>query len=63
MITPDYCPNCTVEEIVASDHTGVHTLDTVTRSPTEPPALTDLTINGDTLTWSHNGAPKSAQLH
>lgn len=63
VITPDYCPNCTVEEIVASDHTGVHTLDTVTRSPTEPPALTDLTINGDTLTWSHNGAPKSAQLH
>ena len=26
-------------------------------------ALTNLTLVGDTLTWEHNGSPRSAQLH
>lgn len=54
--------NCTVERIVGSDSTGVHTLDSVTQPETGTTALTNLTLTGDTLTWDHNGAPRSAQL-
>lgn len=53
---------CTVEQIQASDSTGVHTLDSVTEADGSPTALTNLTLTGDTLTWQHNGSPKSAQL-
>jgi hypothetical protein len=52
----------TVEQIQASDSTGAHTLDSVTEPDGSPPALTDLTLTGDTLTWEHNGSPRSAQL-
>jgi hypothetical protein len=51
-----------VEEIQASDSTGVHTLDSITEPDTSPTALTNLTLTGDTLTWEHNGTPESAQL-
>jgi hypothetical protein len=54
---------CTVEQIQASDSTGVNTLDSVTEPSGAPAALTDLTLTGDTLTWNHNGTPRSAQLH
>jgi hypothetical protein len=53
---------CTVEQIQASDSTGVHTLDSVTEPDGSPPALTNLTLTGDTLTWNHNGSPRSTQL-
>ncbi len=53
---------CTVEQIQASDSTGVHTLDSVTDPDGSPTALTNLTLTGDTLTWQHNGVPKSAEL-
>lgn len=52
----------TVEQIQASDGTGVHALDSITRPDGSPPALTNLTLTGDTLTWQHNGSPRSAQL-
>jgi WD40-like Beta Propeller Repeat len=55
--------DCTVEQIVASDSTGVHTLDSATQPVTGPAALTNLTLAADTLTWGHNGIPRSAQLH
>jgi hypothetical protein len=54
--------NCTGEEIQASDSTGVHTLDSVTEPDGSPPALTNLTLTGDTLAWEHDGTPHSAQL-
>jgi hypothetical protein len=54
--------SCTVEQIQASDSTGVHTLDSITEPDGSPPALTNLTLTGDTLTWEHNGTPRSAQL-
>jgi hypothetical protein len=52
----------TVEQIQASDGAGVHTLDSVTEADGSPPALTNLTLTGDTLTWQHNGTLRSAQL-
>jgi hypothetical protein len=54
--------SCTTEDIIASDSTGVHTLDTATRPETTPTELTNLTLTGDTLSWDHNGVPRSAQL-
>lgn len=53
---------CTVEQIQASDSTGVRTLDSVTETDGSPPALTNLTLTGDRLSWEHNGSPRSAQL-
>lgn len=53
---------CTVEQIQSSDRTGVHTLDSVTEADGSPPALTNLTLTGDTLAWQHNGTPRSAHL-
>jgi hypothetical protein len=52
---------CTTEKILAADHTGVHTLDTVT-SNAPGPLLSDLSLSGTSLTWTHTGAPESAQL-
>jgi hypothetical protein len=54
---------CTVEQIQASDSTGLHTVDSVNEPIGAPAALTNLTLTGDTLTWNHNGTPRSAQLH
>jgi hypothetical protein len=53
---------CTVEQIQASDSTGLHTPDSVTEPDGTPTTLTNLALTGDTLTWDHNGAPMSAQL-
>ncbi len=60
-VTSTQCPT---EQIVASDSTGVHTLDTCTGSDLEEPsALTGLSLSGDMLTWLHVGSPRSAVLH
>jgi hypothetical protein len=53
-----------IEQIVASDSAGVHALDSVTEPLTAPnqSTLTNLTLTGDTLTWDHDGTPRTAQL-
>jgi hypothetical protein len=65
-----------VEQIVATDSTGTHVLDSITTttpdgntpdawgctSP-EPSQLSGLSLSGDTLTWSHAGTPETAQLN
>ena len=62
-------PNCTfTEQIVTTDSTGTHILDritTQTRCDRPPPAmqLSQLSLSGHTLTWSHAGSPRSAQLN
>jgi hypothetical protein len=57
-------PNCgnTVEQIEASDSTGVHTLDSASEPDGSPAQLTNLGLTGDTVTWEDNGIPHSAQL-
>lgn len=57
-----YGCGCTLEQIQASDSTGVHTLDSVSEPNGSSTALTSLTLTGDTLIWEHNGSPRSAQL-
>jgi hypothetical protein len=60
--------SCTsVEQIVANDNTGTHILDSITTptsydGPRAPSQLSDLTLSGNTLTWSHAGTMESAQL-
>ena len=62
-------PSCTsVEQIVATDSTGTHILDSITTTApcnSPPPALllSQLWLSGDTLTWSHGTIPESAQLN
>jgi hypothetical protein len=60
-------PSCTlVERIVANDSTGTHVLDSITTTTAcHAPALvlTQLSLSGHTLTWSHAGTPESAQLN
>jgi hypothetical protein len=58
-------PNCnsTVEQIQATDRTGVHTLDSITEPDRSPAVLTNLVLTGDTLTWDDNGTEHSAPLH
>jgi hypothetical protein len=55
------------EQIVASDSTGTHILDRITTNtcsgPPPPWQLTQLSLSGHTLTWSHAGTPESAQLN
>jgi hypothetical protein len=52
---------CSIESIEASDKTGVHTVDS-SELPGSGPFLTGLTLNGDTLSWSHDGSPRSVEL-
>jgi hypothetical protein len=65
----DAYPTCTLtEQIVATDSTGMHILDRITTNapcygPPPPTQLTQLSISGHTLTWSHDGTPRSAQLN
>jgi hypothetical protein len=59
---------CTLtERIVATDSTGTHILDRITtHTPCNPPPflqLSQLSLSGHTLTWSHAGTPESAQLN
>lgn len=49
------------EQIIASDSTGGHVLDNIQNSGSSP-ALTNLALNGNTVTWQHNGQPDSATL-
>lgn len=54
------------EQIVANGRTGTEILDTLTTTgPYNPtaPALSQLALSGDTLTWNHDGSPRSAQLN
>lgn len=59
----------TTEQIVVNDIAGTRTLDTVTATTASyqvqgaAPLLTGLTLTGDTLTWNHDGTPRTAQLH
>jgi hypothetical protein len=59
--------SCTMlEQIVASDSTGLHVLDSITTTgsaDSTPSLLSELALSGDTLTWSHAGSPRSAQLN
>ena len=54
---------CGTEQIIASDRTGVRTLDTSTEFEVRTgPQLTDLALNSDTLRWQSHGSPASTQL-
>ena len=54
---------CWLETIVANDHTGPTTLDEVLSQGVAPgPFLTNMAISGNTLTWDHDGSPRSAEL-
>jgi hypothetical protein len=60
-------PNCKLtEQIVATDSTGTHILDSITTAATDCAApamrLSQLSLSGQTLTWNHAGTPESAQL-
>jgi hypothetical protein len=67
--SPSPYPQCTsTEQIVATESTGTHILDSITtNSPCDGPAvalqLTQLSLSGHTLTWSHGGTSESAQLN
>jgi hypothetical protein len=51
------------EQILASDSTGVHILDSTPPTTATSPALSNLALTGNTLTWENDGAPRSAQLN
>jgi hypothetical protein len=54
---------CATEQIIASDRSGVRTLDSSAQSGAGAgPQLTGLSLSGHTLSWSHRGSPMSAQL-
>jgi hypothetical protein len=56
------CANtCTLEQIEASDATGLHAVDT-SELPGPGPFLTGPTLTGDVLSWSDNGTPRSLTL-
>jgi hypothetical protein len=52
---------CSVEQIQASDSTGVPIVDSSTFAGPGPD-LTALRLNGDVLSWSHAGTPRSVAL-
>ena len=52
---------CSVERIEASDKHGLHFYDT-SEFTGSGPLLTGLTLDGDTLTWSHAGSPRRVTL-
>ena len=63
-VEPAPCVNalpCTVERVEVSDKTGLHTIDE-TESVGSNSLLTGLTLNGDTLSWSHDGSARTATL-
>lgn len=64
LIDGDPCTDttqCSIEHIQASDATGLHTLDSSEFRGTGP-FLTQLALTSDTLSWSHNGTPRSSSL-
>jgi hypothetical protein len=54
------------EQILASDATGIHVLDSGTSTSTNgqqpPTVLTALALTDSTLSWQHDGAPRTATL-
>ena len=52
---------CSVEQIQASDSSGLHTVD-LSELPGNGPFLTGLTLKGDLLSWSHDGTPRTVTL-
>ena len=52
---------CSIEQILASAGSGVRTVDSSTL-PGDGPYLTGLALNGDVLSWSHDGTPRSVTL-
>ena len=52
---------CSVEQIEASDGTGLHTLDSG-QFPGTGPFLTGLKLTSDVLSWSHAGTPPTVTL-
>jgi len=52
---------CSIESIEASDKTGLHAVDS-SRLPGSGPFLSGLTLNGDTLSWTDAGSPRSVSL-
>jgi hypothetical protein len=52
---------CSVEHIEASDKFGVHFFDDSEFTGVGP-FLTGLTLNGDALSWSHGGSPRTVDL-
>ncbi len=54
------------EQILASDATGIHVLDSATSTSTNaqqpPTVLTALVLADSVLSWRHDGAPQSATL-
>ena len=52
---------CTLENIQASDATGLHTVDTSELAGSGR-SLTALMLTGDVLTWSHAGSPRTVTL-
>jgi WD40-like Beta Propeller Repeat len=60
----DGCPGptaCSTEQILASDHTGVHSVDSGA-FPVSGPFLTGLSLTGDVLSWRHAGTPQNVTL-
>jgi hypothetical protein len=55
--------SCIIEQIIASDSTGVHFLDSASEPAIAPPSLTALSLSGYRLTWDHDGSLESAELH
>jgi hypothetical protein len=55
---------CSIETINSNDRSGIRTLDEVFSQPdaNTGPHLTGLTLSGTTLSWQHDGTPRSAQL-
>ena len=54
---------CVTEQIIASDRTGVHTLDSSTEFEAQTgPQLTGLTLTTDLVSWSHAGTPRAFVL-
>ncbi|MFZ0042098.1 MAG: hypothetical protein WAK93_12385 [Solirubrobacteraceae bacterium] len=64
LIDGDPCTDttpCSVEQIQASDATGLHTVDS-SKLPGNGPFLTGLTLTGDSLSWNHNGTQQTVIL-
>jgi hypothetical protein len=51
---------CAAEQIYAHDNHGTRVVDSA--PPGSGKSLIDLQLNGDVLTWTHDGAPHQAQL-
>ncbi len=64
LIDGDPCADttpCSVEQIQASDVTGLHTVDS-SKISGDGPFLTGLTLTGDVLSWNHDGTERSVTL-